>query len=49
VPTSTLADRCASSCAGPTSGGKLALIMDQRYAHARHFKRANRMLGKLKT
>src|ERR1700733_5319763 len=29
--------------------GKLALIMHQRYAHARQFKRANRALRKLKT
>ena len=29
--------------------GKLALIKHQRYAHAHHFKRANRSLRKLKT
>jgi transposase, IS5 family len=29
--------------------GKLALILHQRYAHAKQFKRANRMLKKLRT
>ena len=29
--------------------GKFALIQHQRYAHAKQFKRANRMLKKLRT
>src|SRR5438874_12531108 len=32
-----------------TRVGKFALIQHQRYAHAKQFKRANRMLNKLRT
>jgi IS5 family transposase len=45
-----LADRCGVKLRQSYKRvGKLALIMHQRYAHARQFKRANRALRKLKT
>jgi IS5 family transposase len=46
----TLAERCGIKLRQSYKRvGKIALIMHQRYAHARQFKRANRALRKLKT